>query len=173
MKKRKTSKDAEPPRSSKSKDSQSSSSKGTKSQPKSSGKSVQEESVFETADTEMPQDQGDDMGNAEDQPNVEAAFKHDCQIAKAEKPPLTFDELMSTPINFSAFFMNHLKIDNLTQQRLVGPTFNLLKGHSRVEWSLNITLKNVAKLSQIDLTGLILKDINIHSLLASLITSYI
>ncbi|GKB81371.1 hypothetical protein Tco_0948266, partial [Tanacetum coccineum] len=85
MKKRKTSKDAEPPRSSKSKDSQSSSSKGTKSQPKSSGKSVQEESVFETADTEMPQDQGDDMGNAEDQPNVEAAFKHDW-FKKPEKP---------------------------------------------------------------------------------------
>ncbi|GJQ99605.1 hypothetical protein Tco_0522590 [Tanacetum coccineum] len=42
---------------------------------------------------------------------------------------------MSTPINFSAFVMNHLKIDNLTQQHLVGPTFNLLKGtcKSRVE----------------------------------------
>ncbi|GJX34643.1 hypothetical protein Tco_0246200 [Tanacetum coccineum] len=42
---------------------------------------------------------------------------------------------MSTPIDFSAFVMNHLKIDNLTQQHLVGPTFNLLKGacKSRVE----------------------------------------
>ncbi|GJV91935.1 hypothetical protein Tco_1539748 [Tanacetum coccineum] len=42
---------------------------------------------------------------------------------------------MSTPINFSAYVMNHLKIDNLTQQHLVGPTFNLLKGtcKSRVE----------------------------------------
>ncbi|GJX46334.1 hypothetical protein Tco_0271524 [Tanacetum coccineum] len=100
-----------------------------------------------------------------DQPNVEAASKHDwfkkqerpptpdpdwnagkqidfrppqswiSQIAKAEKPPLTFDELMSTPIDFSAFVMNHLKIDNLTQQHLVRPTFNLLKGSckSRVE----------------------------------------
>ncbi|GKB92885.1 hypothetical protein Tco_0965157 [Tanacetum coccineum] len=94
-----------------------------------------EEPVFETADTEMPKDQGDDMGNTKDQPNVEAASKHDCQIAKAEKPPLSFDELMSTPIDFSAFVMNHLKIDNLTQQHLVGPTFNLLKGtcKSRVE----------------------------------------
>ncbi|GJV44430.1 hypothetical protein Tco_1428966 [Tanacetum coccineum] len=42
---------------------------------------------------------------------------------------------MSTPIDFSAFVMNHLKIDNLTQQHLVGPTINLLNGtyKSRVE----------------------------------------
>ncbi|GJW48737.1 hypothetical protein Tco_0080383 [Tanacetum coccineum] len=43
--------------------------------------------------------------------------------------------MMSTPIDFSAYVMNHLKIDNLTHQHLVGPTFNLLKGtcNSRVE----------------------------------------
>nr|GEX02520.1 hypothetical protein [Tanacetum cinerariifolium] len=57
LKKRKTSKDVEPPKGSKSKETKSSSSKGTKSQPKTSSKSVQaEKPVFETADTEMPQD---------------------------------------------------------------------------------------------------------------------
>ncbi|GKD61207.1 hypothetical protein Tco_1298716, partial [Tanacetum coccineum] len=96
----------------------------------------------------MPKDQGDDMGNTKDQPNVEAASKHDwfkkperpptpdpdwntknqidfrppqtwiSQIAKEEKPPLTFDELMSTPIDFLEYVMNHLKIDNLTHQHL-------------------------------------------------------
>ncbi|GJV08714.1 hypothetical protein Tco_1346370 [Tanacetum coccineum] len=42
---------------------------------------------------------------------------------------------MSTLIDFSAYVMNNLKIDNLTQEHLVGPTFNLLKGtcRSRVE----------------------------------------
>ncbi|GKD41524.1 hypothetical protein Tco_1261731 [Tanacetum coccineum] len=57
------------------------------------------------------------------------------KIAKAGKPPLTFDELMSTPIDFSAYVMNNLKIENLTQEYLVGPAFNLLKGtcKSRVE----------------------------------------
>ncbi|GKF00535.1 hypothetical protein Tco_0023885, partial [Tanacetum coccineum] len=42
---------------------------------------------------------------------------------------------MSTPIDFSAYVMNHLNIDNLTHQHLVGLTFNLLKGtcKSRVE----------------------------------------
>ncbi|GKF99601.1 hypothetical protein Tco_0301292, partial [Tanacetum coccineum] len=98
------------------------------------------------------------MGITDDQPNVKAAPKHDwfkkperpltpdsdwnarktidfrppqtwiSKISQAKKPPLSFDELMSTPIDFSAYVMNHLKIDNLTQEHLVGPTFNLLKG---------------------------------------------
>ncbi|GJR96334.1 putative reverse transcriptase domain-containing protein [Tanacetum coccineum] len=43
------------------------------------------------------------------------------KIAQAEKPPLTFDELMSTPIDFSLLFMHNLKIDNLTQEILTLP----------------------------------------------------
>ncbi|GJZ77711.1 hypothetical protein Tco_0642383 [Tanacetum coccineum] len=39
-----------------------------------------------------------------------------------------FNELMDTPIDFSPYVMNRLKIDNLTQDILVGPAFNLLKG---------------------------------------------
>ncbi|GJV63649.1 hypothetical protein Tco_1474477 [Tanacetum coccineum] len=137
LKRRKTRKDAEPSKGSKSKKSKSSSSKGTKSQPKSSGKSTQaEELVFEVADTEMPQNQGSDLGNTDDQPNVEASSKHDCRIAQAENPPLTFDELMSTPIDFSAYVMNNLKIDNLTQEHLVGPAFNILKGICRSQVEL-------------------------------------
>ncbi|GKB66379.1 hypothetical protein Tco_0927791 [Tanacetum coccineum] len=67
LKRQKTSKDVEPSTSSKSKESKSISSKGTKSRPKSSGKSTQaEESVFEVVDTEMPQNQGSDLGNTND-----------------------------------------------------------------------------------------------------------
>ncbi|GKD73453.1 hypothetical protein Tco_1331735 [Tanacetum coccineum] len=55
------SKDVEPSRGSKSKESKSSFSKDSKSQSKSFGKSAQaEEPVFETTDTEMPLNQGDD-----------------------------------------------------------------------------------------------------------------
>ncbi|GKG43458.1 hypothetical protein Tco_0480142, partial [Tanacetum coccineum] len=62
---------------SKSKVSKSSSSKGSKSQSKSFGKSTQaKELVFETTDTEILQDQGDDLGNIEDQPNVKESSKH-------------------------------------------------------------------------------------------------
>nr|GEV23665.1 hypothetical protein [Tanacetum cinerariifolium] len=130
---------------SKSKEFKSSLSKSSKSQSKSSGKSAQaEEPVFETEDTEMPQDQGDDLGNTEDQPNVEEASKHDwfkkperpptydldwnarkqtdfkppqtwiSKMAKAGNHPLAFDELMSTPIEFSACLLNNSKIENLT-----------------------------------------------------------
>nr|GFB62730.1 hypothetical protein [Tanacetum cinerariifolium] len=156
LKKQKMSKDVEPPKGSKSKESKTSSSKGTKCQPKSSGKSMQaEEPVFKVADIKMPQDQG---GDREDQPNVKATLMNDwfkkpnkpptpnhpwndgkyidsrppqkwfSNIAKERQPPRTFDELMSTPICFSAYVMHNLMIDNLTQEILVGPAFNLLKG---------------------------------------------
>ncbi|GKE90076.1 hypothetical protein Tco_1567551, partial [Tanacetum coccineum] len=131
LKRRKTSKDAEP-------------SKGSKS--KESNSSIQRH-----------QNQGSDLANTDDQPNVEAASKHDWfkklkrpptpnpgwnarkfvdfrqpqtwinKISQAEKPPLNFDELMSTPIEFSTYVMNNLKIDNLTQENLVVLAFNLLK----------------------------------------------
>ncbi|GJV94412.1 hypothetical protein Tco_1545989 [Tanacetum coccineum] len=50
------------------------------------------------------------------------------EMVQAEKPPLTFDELMSTRIDFYAYALNHLKLDNITREILVGPVFNLLKG---------------------------------------------
>nr|GFA03651.1 hypothetical protein [Tanacetum cinerariifolium] len=46
----------------------------------------------------------------------------------ADKPSNTFDELMNTPIDFSAYIMNGLKITSFTQETLLGPTFRLLKG---------------------------------------------
>ncbi|GJS61246.1 hypothetical protein Tco_0656030 [Tanacetum coccineum] len=62
LKKQKTSKDVEPLRGSKSKESKSSSSKGSKSQLKSSGKSAQaEQPVFEITDTEIPLNQGEEL----------------------------------------------------------------------------------------------------------------
>ncbi|GJW03763.1 hypothetical protein Tco_1562619 [Tanacetum coccineum] len=39
-----------------------------------------------------------------------------------------FDELMSTPIDFSGYILNGLKIKNLTQEILLGQAFRLLKG---------------------------------------------
>nr|GEW62847.1 hypothetical protein [Tanacetum cinerariifolium] len=48
--------------------------------------------------------------------------------SSVDKSSKTFDELMSTPIDFSAYIMNVLKIANLTQETLLGPAFRLLKG---------------------------------------------
>ncbi|GJU26860.1 hypothetical protein Tco_1165481, partial [Tanacetum coccineum] len=41
------------------------------------------------------------------------------QVAHAEEPPTSFDELNDTSFDFSAFFINRLKIPNLTQEILV------------------------------------------------------
>ncbi|GJV78856.1 hypothetical protein Tco_1514726 [Tanacetum coccineum] len=48
--------------------------------------------------------------------------------ASTDKSLKYFDELMSTPIDFSVYIMNGLKITNLTQETLLGPAFRLLKG---------------------------------------------
>ncbi|GJX46133.1 hypothetical protein Tco_0271323 [Tanacetum coccineum] len=52
-------------------------------------------------------------------------------LAKAEKPSRTFDDLMSTPIDFNAFFINRLQISKLIQDILVGLAYNILKGTCR------------------------------------------
>ncbi|GJT55264.1 hypothetical protein Tco_0990318 [Tanacetum coccineum] len=78
LKKRKTSKDAEPTKSPKAKESQSGSSKGTKSQSKYSGKSVQsEEPEFEVADSDMPKDQEENLGREDEEPKEKVASKRD------------------------------------------------------------------------------------------------
>ncbi|GJT52772.1 hypothetical protein Tco_0978929 [Tanacetum coccineum] len=161
LKKRKTSKDAEPTKGTKAKESQSGSTKGAKSQSKSSGKFVQsEEPEFEVADSDMPQDQDENPGNDDEEPKGKVASKCDyftkpkrpqeptdpdwndrktpqqgptqswlmTLASSADKPSKTFDELMSTPIDFSAYIMNGVKISNLTQENLLGPAFKLLKG---------------------------------------------
>ncbi|GJY93757.1 hypothetical protein Tco_0509539 [Tanacetum coccineum] len=139
------------------------SSKGTKSQSKSSGKSVlSEEPEFEVKDSDMPQDQEENLGNDDEEPKRKVASKRDwftklkqledptdpdwnigktpqqgptqswlmTLASSADKPSKTFDELMSTPIDFFAYIMNGLKITNLTQEHppLLGPAFKLLKG---------------------------------------------
>ncbi|GJW95215.1 retrovirus-related pol polyprotein from transposon TNT 1-94 [Tanacetum coccineum] len=49
-------------------------------------------------------------------------------LAREEGPRESFDELMDTPLDFSAFMMNRLKIDTLTPELLAGLTFELMKG---------------------------------------------
>nr|GFC71807.1 hypothetical protein [Tanacetum cinerariifolium] len=56
-----------------------------------------------------------------------------------------FDELIGTPIDFSAYVMNHLKIDNLTQEILIGYAFNLLKGTCKIFVELKYHFKECYK----------------------------
>ncbi|GJY41944.1 hypothetical protein Tco_0429214 [Tanacetum coccineum] len=49
-------------------------------------------------------------------------------LAREEGPRESIDELIDTPLDFSAFMMNRLKVDTLTPELLAGPTFELMKG---------------------------------------------
>nr|GEV49926.1 reverse transcriptase domain-containing protein [Tanacetum cinerariifolium] len=137
-KRRKSSNDAESSRDPKSKESKStSSSKVTShSQHTSSGKSAHAKEQSHIVD-----DSGSEWYKKPEQPLTPDPYWNKRQhvdfrlsqtwisnIARAKKPPTSFDELMDTPIDFSAFVMNWLNITNLTQELLVGPTFNLIKG---------------------------------------------
>ncbi|GJS80280.1 hypothetical protein Tco_0730161 [Tanacetum coccineum] len=56
-------------------------------------------------------------------------------LAQAAGTQSSFDEVyefMATPIDFSAFMINRLKIDHLTQELLTGPTYDLIKGSLRL-----------------------------------------
>ncbi|GJZ49949.1 hypothetical protein Tco_0604139 [Tanacetum coccineum] len=57
----------------------------------------------------------------------------------------SFDEFMATPIDFSAFMINRLKIDHLTQELLTGPTYDLMKGTRKSVAELDYHLEEVFK----------------------------
>ncbi|GJT22266.1 hypothetical protein Tco_0892203 [Tanacetum coccineum] len=91
LKKRKTSKDAKPTKGLKIKESKSGLFKGTKSQSTSSGKSVHaEEPEFEVADSDMPQDQEENLGNNDEKPKEKVASKHDW-FTKPKRPQEPID----------------------------------------------------------------------------------
>ncbi|GJR66950.1 hypothetical protein Tco_0013015 [Tanacetum coccineum] len=56
-----------------------------------------------------------------------------------------FEELISTPIDFSLFVMNNIKIENLTQEILVGPAYDLLKGTCKSFMELEYHFEEVYK----------------------------
>ncbi|GKD30791.1 hypothetical protein Tco_1241569 [Tanacetum coccineum] len=62
-----------------------------------------------------------------------------------EDPRESFNELMDTPLDFSAFMMNRLKVDTLTPQLLTGLTFDLMKGSCKSLVELEYFLEEVYK----------------------------
>ncbi|GKE40700.1 hypothetical protein Tco_1464105, partial [Tanacetum coccineum] len=66
-------------------------------------------------------------------------------MVSVAKDPLTFDELMATPIDFSKYAMNRLKIYNLTQAHLVGPVYELLKGTCTSSIELEYNMEECVK----------------------------
>nr|GFB24590.1 hypothetical protein [Tanacetum cinerariifolium] len=57
----------------------------------------------------------------------------------------SFNELMDTPVDFSAFLMNRLKVNTLTPKLLVGPTYELIKGSCKSLVELEFFFEEVYK----------------------------
>ncbi|GJV38954.1 hypothetical protein Tco_1417394 [Tanacetum coccineum] len=71
-------------------------------------------------------------------------------LAQAAGTQSSFDEFMATPIDFSAFMINRLKIDHLTQELLTGPTYDLIKGgNSSRKYTTSITKMMAANYGQV------------------------
>ncbi|GJR62298.1 hypothetical protein Tco_1504460 [Tanacetum coccineum] len=124
----------------------------SKSHHKSADKSAQAEEPMHIAkDLEEPAHQEFVIGDTEDKLDEETSQDPDW-FQKPAKPPTLdqgtrelFNELMDTPLNFSAFVMIRLKVDTLTLELLAGPTFKLMKGSCKSLVELEYFLKEFYK----------------------------
>ncbi|GKE88067.1 hypothetical protein Tco_1565542 [Tanacetum coccineum] len=66
-------------------------------------------------------------------------------LAQMKDPRESFNELIDTPLDFSAFVMNRLKVDTLTLELLAGPTFELMKGSCKSLVELEYFFEEVYK----------------------------
>nr|GEZ42968.1 hypothetical protein [Tanacetum cinerariifolium] len=66
-------------------------------------------------------------------------------LAKQADSRSSFNELMDTPVDFSAFIVNRLKVDTLTPELLAGPTYELMKGSCKSLVELKFFLEEVYK----------------------------
>ncbi|GJR46086.1 hypothetical protein Tco_1314189 [Tanacetum coccineum] len=66
-------------------------------------------------------------------------------LARNENPRESFNELMDTPLDFSTFVLNRIKVDTLTPKLLAGPTFELMKGSCKSLVELEYFLEEVYK----------------------------
>ncbi|GJR92721.1 hypothetical protein Tco_0264895 [Tanacetum coccineum] len=118
---------------------------GSKSHHTSTGKSAQEEPIHADKDLEEPAHQEFDTGFTEDQSVDETTQHPDYTLARNKDPRKSFKELMDTPLDFSAFVMNRLKVDTLTPELLVGPTYELMKCSYKSLVELEYFLEEVCK----------------------------
>nr|GEY20707.1 hypothetical protein [Tanacetum cinerariifolium] len=67
------------------------------------------------------------------------------ELAKQPDSRSSFNELMDTPLDFSNFLINRLKVDTLTPELLAGPTYELMKGSCKSLVELEDHLEEVFK----------------------------
>nr|GEU60173.1 hypothetical protein [Tanacetum cinerariifolium] len=88
-------------------------------------------------DLEESSHQEFETGAANDQPISDLAKQADSRTS--------FNELMDTLVDFLAFLMNKLKVDTLTPELLVVPTYELIKGSCKSLVELELFLEEVYK----------------------------
>nr|GEW74808.1 putative reverse transcriptase domain-containing protein [Tanacetum cinerariifolium] len=66
-------------------------------------------------------------------------------LAKKADSRTSFNELIDTHVDFSAFVMNQIKVDTLTPELLAGPTYELMKGSCKSLVELEFFLEEVYK----------------------------
>ncbi|GJY90314.1 hypothetical protein Tco_0505510 [Tanacetum coccineum] len=124
---------------------------GVKSKHKTIGESAQtEEPMHTTKDLEEPAHQEFEIGVTEDQPNEETPqfpywFQRPTKLPSLDHPRESFNELMDTLLDFSAFVMNPLKVDTLTPELLTCLTFELMKGPCKSLVELEYLFEEVYK----------------------------
>nr|GEW93238.1 hypothetical protein [Tanacetum cinerariifolium] len=104
-----------------------------------------EERIQTTQDLEKPSHQEFETDDADDQPVAEASQHPEYDLAKQADSRASFNELMDTPIDFSAFLINRLNVDTLTPELLAGPTYALMKGSCKSLVEHEFFLKEVYK----------------------------
>nr|GFB45233.1 hypothetical protein [Tanacetum cinerariifolium] len=67
------------------------------------------------------------------------------ELAKQTDSRSFFNELVDTPLDFSNFLINRLKVDTLTPELLDGPTYELMKGSCKSLVELEYHLEEVFK----------------------------
>nr|GFB36570.1 hypothetical protein [Tanacetum cinerariifolium] len=67
------------------------------------------------------------------------------ELAKQADTRSSFNELMDTPLDFSNFLMNRLRVDTLTLELLAGPTYELMKGSCKSLIELKYHMEEVYK----------------------------
>nr|GEV19123.1 retrovirus-related Pol polyprotein from transposon TNT 1-94 [Tanacetum cinerariifolium] len=67
------------------------------------------------------------------------------ELVKQSDSRSSFNELMDTPVDFSNFLMNRLKVDTLTPELLAGLTYELMKGSCKSLVELEYRLEEVYK----------------------------
>nr|GEU63269.1 hypothetical protein [Tanacetum cinerariifolium] len=77
-------------------------------------------------------------------PHIQS-LKQISKLAKQSDSHSSFNELMDTPVDFSNFLINRLKVDTLTPELLAGPTYELLKGSCKSLVELEYHLEAVYK----------------------------